>query len=65
MAFISLTPQALTRNNPKSNQEKIGLNTANIVDLKPDNNGGIVIYTIAGIRTVEESYDEVMAKCSE
>lgn len=65
MAFITLTPNLLTRVDITNRQEKMGFNTDNIVDLKPSNDGGTVIYTISGIRTVEETFDEVMAKCSE
>lgn len=65
MAFITLTPNLLTRIDITNRQEKMGFNTDNIVDLKPSNDGGTVIYTISGIRTVEETFDEVMAKCSE
>lgn len=65
MAFITLTPDSLTRRDISNRQEKMGFNTDNIVDLKPSNDGGTVIYTISGIRTVEETFDEVMAKCSE
>lgn len=65
MAFITLTPNLLTRIDITNRQEKMGFNTDNIVDLKPSNDGGTIIYTISGIRTVEETFDEVMAKCSE
>ena len=65
MAFITLTPDSLPRRDITNKQEKMGFNTDNIVDLKPSNDGGTIIYTISGIRTVEETFDEVMAKCSE
>ena len=65
MAFITLTPDSLTRRDITNKQEQMGFNTDNIVDLKPSNDGGTIIHTISGIRTVEETFDEVMAKCSE
>ena len=65
MAFITLTPNLLTRKDVTNRQEKMGFNTDNIVDIRPSNDGGTIIYTISGIRTVEETFDEVMAKCSE
>lgn len=64
MSFIALTPQALLRKDPNNLNEKMGFNTDNIIDFTPSNTGGTTIYTISGIRSVEESFDEVFAKCS-